>query len=294
MRPGALNELLSALSRRAGLAREIHPHMLRHGFGSNVMDAGGALDEAQALLGHASPSSTQVYRHFPTTAGCGTRSTRSRCVRWPADRGERFPCPSFPGSARRTTALRISGITLSRLSSARPGGTRRPGLSRPRRAIRCSDTGSASSGAARDRGGCPTDSATPAGKPGGKAAWAMRSSSPPGRPAAGTAERPSARRAAAPARSAPGGCSCALRMSTAAGPPGWRWKTSCGTRERSRCPASARAGSRSALGRRTPGGGSAALMMSAGGVSIAPAWPGPLISPRGAGQAPRSPAAIRS
>ena len=63
MRPGALNELLSALSRRAGLAREIHPHMLRHGFGSNVMDAGGALDEAQALLGHASPASTQVYLH---------------------------------------------------------------------------------------------------------------------------------------------------------------------------------------------------------------------------------------
>ena len=63
MRPGALNELLAALSRRAGLAREIHPHMLRHCFGSNVMDAGGALDEAQALLGHASPASTQVYLH---------------------------------------------------------------------------------------------------------------------------------------------------------------------------------------------------------------------------------------
>jgi site-specific recombinase XerC len=37
--------------------------MLRHCFGSNVMDAGGALDEAQALLGHASPASTQVYLH---------------------------------------------------------------------------------------------------------------------------------------------------------------------------------------------------------------------------------------
>jgi site-specific recombinase XerD len=63
MRPGALNELLSALSRRAGLARDVHPHMLRHGFGSNVLDSGGALDEAQALLGHASPASTQVYLH---------------------------------------------------------------------------------------------------------------------------------------------------------------------------------------------------------------------------------------
>jgi integrase/recombinase XerD len=27
------------------------------------MDAGGALDEAQALLGHSSPASTQVYLH---------------------------------------------------------------------------------------------------------------------------------------------------------------------------------------------------------------------------------------
>ena len=63
MRPGALNELLASLSRRAGLAREVHPHMLRHCFGSNIMEAGGALDEAQALLGHASPASTQVYLH---------------------------------------------------------------------------------------------------------------------------------------------------------------------------------------------------------------------------------------
>jgi integrase/recombinase XerD len=63
MRPGALNELLTALSGRAELGREIRPHMLRHGFGSNVLDAGGALDEAQALLGHISPASTQVYLH---------------------------------------------------------------------------------------------------------------------------------------------------------------------------------------------------------------------------------------
>lgn len=63
MRPGAINELLTALSRRARLAREVHPHMLRHGFASNVLEAGGALDEAQALLGHATPTSTQVYLH---------------------------------------------------------------------------------------------------------------------------------------------------------------------------------------------------------------------------------------
>lgn len=63
MRPGAVNELLAALSRRAGLDRPVHPHMLRHAFASNVLDAGGTLDEAQALLGHASPLSTQTYLH---------------------------------------------------------------------------------------------------------------------------------------------------------------------------------------------------------------------------------------
>jgi len=63
MRPGALNELLADLSRRAQLRRSIHPHMLRHSFATNVLEAGGALDEAQALLGHLSLTATQVYLH---------------------------------------------------------------------------------------------------------------------------------------------------------------------------------------------------------------------------------------
>jgi len=36
---------------------------MRHAFASNVLDAGGAIDEAQELLGHALVSSTQVYAH---------------------------------------------------------------------------------------------------------------------------------------------------------------------------------------------------------------------------------------
>jgi site-specific recombinase XerD len=63
MRPAAINELFTALSRRAGLDRLVHPHMLRHGFASDVLDAGGTVDEVQELLGHASPRSSQVYLH---------------------------------------------------------------------------------------------------------------------------------------------------------------------------------------------------------------------------------------
>jgi integrase len=63
LRPDAVNELMTACSRRAGLARAVRPHQLRHAFGSNLADAGGGLDEIAALLGHASMSSSQVYLH---------------------------------------------------------------------------------------------------------------------------------------------------------------------------------------------------------------------------------------
>lgn len=63
MRPDAINELLSACSRRAGLARRVRPHQLRHAFGSNLADAGSGLDEIAALLGHVSMGSSQVYLH---------------------------------------------------------------------------------------------------------------------------------------------------------------------------------------------------------------------------------------
>ena len=63
MRLDAVNDLVTAASRRAGLQYAPTPHQMRHAFASNVLDAGGAIDEAQELLGHASVSSTQVYTH---------------------------------------------------------------------------------------------------------------------------------------------------------------------------------------------------------------------------------------
>jgi len=63
MRLDAVNDLIAAASRRAGIVPGPRPHQLRHAFASNVLDAGGTLDEVQELLGHASISSTQVYAH---------------------------------------------------------------------------------------------------------------------------------------------------------------------------------------------------------------------------------------
>lgn len=63
MRPDAINELLRAVSKRAGLSAAVAPHQLRHAFGSNLADAGGRLDEIAELLGHRSMASSQVYLH---------------------------------------------------------------------------------------------------------------------------------------------------------------------------------------------------------------------------------------
>jgi site-specific recombinase XerD len=62
MRLDAVNDLVAAAARRAGIT-SVHPHQMRHAFASNVLDAGGTLDEVRDLLGHASISSTQVYTH---------------------------------------------------------------------------------------------------------------------------------------------------------------------------------------------------------------------------------------
>jgi site-specific recombinase XerD len=63
MRLDAVNDLVAAAAGRAGLAEPPSPHQMRHAFASNVLDAGGSIDEAQELLGHASVSSTEVYTH---------------------------------------------------------------------------------------------------------------------------------------------------------------------------------------------------------------------------------------
>ena len=63
MPPDAVNGLVAAASRRAGLARRVTPHQLRHAMASNLADSGATLDEVAELIGHASVSSSEVYVH---------------------------------------------------------------------------------------------------------------------------------------------------------------------------------------------------------------------------------------
>ena len=61
--PNSVRKVLKEAAKRSGIKKNVHPHILRHCFGTDVIKNGYTESELQPLMGHKSIETTRTYVH---------------------------------------------------------------------------------------------------------------------------------------------------------------------------------------------------------------------------------------